>query len=908
LKKPFCGNPRREIILNNTNKIKAFFRSILFLLLFLLLLGASLPAGAASGDVVRTTMQNGLEVVVLRNALAPTVTVRLSYLAGSNEAPPGFPGMAHALEHMMFRGNKDLSAGQLASLTAAMGGRSNAFTQQTMTQYFFTVPADELETVLRIEAIRMENVSDSEELWTKERGAIQQEVAMDLSSPMYVFYSRLLAHMFAGSPYAHDALGTRASFNKTTSAMLKEFHDTWYVPNNAVLVIAGDVKPARTLGLVKRLFGRIPSRPLPPRPKINLEPLKPTEIRLASDLPYAMAIVAYRLPGYTNRDFAAAQILADVLDSRRGKIYGLAAEGKVLFSEFDNTTFKDVGLGYAVGGFPKDQDGKKVVGLLKGVIDGYLKNDIPEDLVKAAKRREIAAAEFRKNSIEGFAGEWARAVALEGRDSPDDDIDAIKKVTVSDVNRVARAYLKNQTAVVGLLTPQESGKPVPSKGFRGTESFIPEQIEAVSVPEWARKTVQLPAAPVSRIHPSETVLSNGLRLIIQPETISNTVSVYGRVKNTPELQEPAGQEGITEVLEGLFSYGTTTRDRLSFQKEVDDIAADLEVGRSFSLRVLSDHFERGIELLADNLLHPGMPLHAFTIVRQETAAHMAGKLQSPSYLSRRALLARLYPKNDPRQRQATPGSIKSLTLQQVKAYYKSTFRPDLTTIVIIGNVSSEKAKAVIEKYFHAWRADGPKPDTDLPAVPPNKPSTAVVPDKTRVQDRVTLVETLGITRSHPDYYPLNVGLHVLSGGFYATRLYRDLREREGLVYMVQAFLQARKTRSVFGVVYGCDPENVSRARTLVVRNLEQMRNNSIAPEELKRAKTLLLRQVPLSESSIGAIGETLLELAGEGLPLDEPVRGAKRYLNISAGEIQAAFSRWIRPDDFVQVTLGPVPR
>jgi zinc protease len=893
---------------NNSNKSKAFFGIILFFLFPFLLLWASFPAGAASGHAVRTTMQNGLEVVVLRNALAPAVTIRLNYLAGSNETPPGFPGMAHALEHMMFRGTKELSAGQLASLTAAMGGRSNAFTQQTMTQYFFTVPADELETVLRIEAIRMENVSDSEELWSKERGAIQQEVAMDLSSPMYVFYSRMLAHMFAGSPYAHDALGTRSSFNKTTGAMLKEFHDTWYVPNNAVLVIAGDVEPARVLDLVKRLFGHIPSRPLPSRPKIQLEPLKSTEIRLASDLPYAMAIVAYRLPGYANRDFAAAQILADVLDSQRGKIYGLAAEGKLLFSGFNNSTFKHVGLGYVVGGFPKGQDGENVVGLLKGVIDDYLKNGIPEDLVKAAKRREIAAAEFRKNSIEGLAGEWATAVALEGRNSPDDDIEAIRVVTTSDVNRVAREYLKNQTAVVGVLTPQESGKPVPSKGFRGTESFIPEQIKAVSLPQWARKTVQLPPAPVSGIHPSETTLSNGLRLIIQPENISNTVSVYGRIKNTPELQEPAGQEGITEVLEGLFSYGTTTHDRLSFQKEVDDIAADLKVGSSFSLRVLSDHFERGVELLADNLLHPGLPLRAFTIVREETAAHIAGKLRSPSYLSRRALLARLYPKNDPRQRQATPGSIKSLTVQQVKAYYKSTFRPGLTTIVVIGKLTTEEAKTVIQEYFHAWKADGPKPQTDLPVVPPNKPSTAEVPDKTRVQDRVTLVQTLGITRRHPDYYPLNVGLHVLSGGFYATRLYRDLREREGLVYMVQAFLQARKTRSVFGVVYGCDPGNVSRARTLVVRNLEQMRNNSITPEEMKRAKTLLLRQVTLSESSIRDIGEMLLELAVDELPLDEPVQGAKRYLKISAREIQAAFAKWVRPDDFVQVTLGPVPR
>jgi zinc protease len=873
----------------------------------LLCLFAFHAQSAAGSDILRATLKNGLKVVILNNTLAPVVTTRLTYLVGSNEAPQGFPGMAHAQEHMMFRGSKGLSAEQLASLTATMGGRSNAFTQQTATQYFFTVPADDLDTALRIEAIRMGNILDSQELWAKERGAIEQEVARDLSSPMYVFYSRLLAQMFAGTPYAHDPLGTRPSFDETTGAMLKKFHDTWYVPNNAVLVIAGDVDTARALALVKDLFGPIPAHPLPQRPRIRLRPLKSAEIRLASDLPYAMAIVAYRLPGYTNPDLAASQVLADVLDSQRGKIYGLAAEGKVLFAGFNNSTFRDVGLGYAVAGFPKGREGGKIVGLLKGAIDDYLKNSIPEDLVEAAKRREIAAAEFRKNSIEGLAGEWARALALEGKNSPDEVIEAIRKVTVSDVNRVALQYLKNRSAIVGLLTPHESGRPVPSRGFQGTESFGPKQTEAAALPTWARKAATVSSVPASKVHPHVFTLKNGLRLIIQPETISNTVSLYGRVKNTPELQEPKGQEGITDVLEGLFSYGTTTHDRLSFQKEVDDIAADLEVGRSFSLQVLSKHFDRGVELLSDNLLHPALPPRAFSIVRKETAARIAGKLQSPSYLSRRALLSRLYPKNDPRQREATPLSVSGLTLQQVKKYYKKVFRPDLTTIVIIGRVTPEEAKIAIEKCFGAWNAAGPIPETELPPVPPNRASTALVPDKSRVQDRVTLVQTLGITRAHPAYYPLNLGLHVLSGGFYATRLYRDLRKRAGLVYTVQAFLQARKTRSVFGVVYGCDPPNVSRARSLVISEVKEMRETPVTPDELDQARRLLIHQIPLSESSIKAIGESLLELASMDLPLDEPVRAAKRYLEITADQIRDAFARWVRPDGFVQITLGPSP-
>jgi zinc protease len=231
----------------------------------------------------------------------------------------------------------------------------------------------------------------------------------------------------------------------------------------------------------------------------------------------------------------------------------------------------------------------------------------------------------------------------------------------------------------------------------------------------------------------------------------------------------------------------------------------------------------------------------------------------------------------------------------------------LATIVVIGDISAESAKNLIQKYFGGWKAAGPKPRTDLPAVPPNKPSSAVVPDPSRVQDQVTLAQTLGLTRSHPDYYALQLGNHVLSGAFYATRLYRDLREEAGLVYTVESTLSAGKTRSSFKVVYACDPPNVMKARALAVRNLRQMQKEPVSSEELERAKALLIRQIPLSEGSLDGIASQFLTLSGLDLPLDEPLRAAKRYLELTAGQVQASMAKWIRPDDFVQITLGPKP-
>jgi zinc protease len=192
----------------------------------LLLTAIALPGLILAGtpkpgeEVTRATLDNGLRVVIVNSSLAPVVSTVMNYQVGSNEAPRGFPGTAHALEHMMFRGSPGLSGDQLTKIAAAMGGEFNAETEQSVTRYFFTVPKQDLDVALHIESIRMRSLLSTDALWNHERGAIEQEVAGDLSNPEFVFYSQLLAAMFRGTPYACDALGTQPSFDATTGAML----------------------------------------------------------------------------------------------------------------------------------------------------------------------------------------------------------------------------------------------------------------------------------------------------------------------------------------------------------------------------------------------------------------------------------------------------------------------------------------------------------------------------------------------------------------------------------------------------------------------------------------------------------------------------------------------------------------
>ncbi len=870
--------------------------------------GIFLISTALQAQVTRATLDNGLRVVIVRDPLAPVVTIEENFLVGANEVPAGYTGLAHAQEHMAFRGCQGLTADQISAIYAQLGGDMNADTQQNITQYFVTVPAADMNVALRIYSSCLADVEDSQAQWQEERGAIEQEVSRDLSNPTYKFITRLNHDLFAGTPYETDALGTDEAFNKTTGETLKNFYKTWYAPNNAILVVTGDVDPATALPEIKNLFGSVPRRDVPARAAIHLKPVTAESFTMESNLPYTLQFISYRFPGTSSPDYAASRILADVIASQRAALYDLVPQGKALGTEFGMAeSYPMASAAFALAAIPPNANPAPITAEIRKIMDGYAKNGVPADLVEASKKGEIAGAEFQNNSISELASLWSQSLAAEGRESPEQDVEAIKKVTIDDVNRVAKKYL-TEASITSTLKPAPSGKPVSSKGFGGTETTTSTPTKPVALPEWAEAAVKSLRIPDQRLHPSDVTLANGIRLIVQTEKTSPTVTLIGSIKTQDELETPAGKDGLSDILGGLFSYGTKTLDRLAFQKALDDIAASESAGANFSLKVLKQDFPRGVELLADNELHPALPQDAFKIVQEQTAQLAGGQLETPSYKTEHALLSGLLPANDPLLRQTTPATVGDVKYDELAAFYSKVFRPDLTTIVVIGDITPDEARSVIEKNFGAWKSAGQKPEVTLPPVPANKPGVVNVPDPSSVQDEVELAQELEMNRFSHDYYALQVGNHVLGGGFYATRLVRDLRQKAGYVYTINDSLEAGETRATYSIDYGCDPKNVSKARNMVVDELRDMQKNNVTPAELQQAKALLLRQIPLREASEDAVAGAYVARARIGLPLDEPNTAAKRYFDMTADDVRSAFSKFVDPANFVQVVRGPAPQ
>ncbi len=866
--------------------------------------GAAGLSGSVPEGVVRATLPNGLRIVIVPDRLAPVVSSALNYLAGSNDAPDGFPGTAHALEHMMFRGSEGLDRDQLAELGAQLGGVNNASTTETVTQYTYTVTAPDLPLVLRSEALRMRGLTLAEADWEHERGAIEQEVSRDLSSPFYTYAAQIRSILFAGTPYEHDALGTRPSFDATHTQLLRQFYERWYAPNNAILVIAGDVDPPAVLAEATDIFGDIPRRELPAHPSVTLSPVQPVILRLPTNFPFGLATLAYRMPGLKAQDFAAADILGDVLGSQRYAFYGLVPAGRALMAQFDYQAEPDVGFGLALAAFPTGGDPEPLLADMRRVLADAAANGVPAELVEAAKRQELAQLAFQNDSISGLASTWSRALASRGADSPEDLAQAYAAVTVADVNRLARDILDPDHAVTGILTPRSTGQPPANGGFGGGESFATTPDHPVTLPDWAA-TALASLPPSYKVAPPDvSTLPNGLRLIVQPERVSHTISVYGAVRSEAALEQPPGQDGIAAMMSRLFNEGTETRDRLAFRKALDDIGAVESAGASFSLRVLTSQFEPGMKLLAENELHPAFPPDAFAVTQQQLVQNLKGQLGTPSYLFSRAFNQALVPPGDPGLRVPTPETVTELKPEQLRAYYDATMRPDLATIVVIGDVSVEDARRVVAETFGAWQANGPAPAVDLPPVVPNRPSRVRVSDPSSLQDRVTLSETLAVPVSSPDRYTLELGNSILGSGF-SSRLLQDLRVKSGYVYSASSALHWDRTRSFYTVSFGADGVNVDKARALVLRDIKDMQSAPVTTAELNRVKAEILRLLPMQRANVRSIASLYLARVSLGLPLDSDARAEQAYRDITVADIQEAFARWLRPDDFAEVDQGP---
>ncbi|MBV9027209.1 MAG: insulinase family protein, partial [Candidatus Eremiobacteraeota bacterium] len=277
--------------------------------------------GPGDAGIFTTRLANGLRIVVVEDHAVPVIQSGVWYGFGSLEETPGKTGLAHALEHMLFRGTPQVSAGGLDDIIARLGARMNGETNYDYTHFYFEMPADKLDVALYVDADRMVHAAMRASDWAVERNAVLNEIDGDASSPFFNLLSRVRAAAFPGQPSGRTPLGERADVARATVADIERYYHEWYAPNNATLVVAGDVSHSVVFAKAQRYFGGIASRQLPPRP--NLRPTASSGKTVEAQFPFPFEVVdlAYSVPGDTERGAPEISTLSTLLENERSPFY-----------------------------------------------------------------------------------------------------------------------------------------------------------------------------------------------------------------------------------------------------------------------------------------------------------------------------------------------------------------------------------------------------------------------------------------------------------------------------------------------------------------------------------------------------------------------------------------------------------
>jgi zinc protease len=870
----------------------------------------TLPTGAAPPPVAQRTLANGLRVVVVQDHAAAVVQTAMWYGFGSLDEVPGKTGLAHGLEHMMFRGTHQVSGGGFDEIGARLGAIINADTNEDYTHYYTVMPADKVDLAIHLEADRIRGLLLRQSDWALEKGAVLSEYDSDDSQPVARLTEIVRATLYAGSPFARTPLGVREDIVRSTVEDLRGYYDHGYWPGDATLVVTGDVRPEAIFASAERWFSPIaagPSLQRTPEPAPTASP-KPS-VATVGDYPYTVVDLAFRIPGDLGADAAATQVFANLVNSERSTFYRALVASKLTlaYQAFPDTSLHD-GIFHVLLSVTPGRSADEARRAFETTLAGIRSDGVDPALLDAAKTMYARSAVYARDAISGLGDRYGYAYGVEGRDPSVDDKE-VAALDTAAMNRAVRTYFA-AAQVVGVLQPRAATPGAganPSVGGAVSDDFSNRAPSGpIVLASWVQAALHEPPRISSHIDPRTFVLPNGLRLYVQPVHANPTVFVNGTIELSPAF-DPPGKTGLGALASTLVAYGSARYDFEAQRRVADELGAEIQLGANFNAHGLARDLDRILDVLADGVQHPTYPPQYVALVRDQELAAISRRNQNPDYQADRAFASLLYAPGDPALRQETTASVRAIDVPSLRAYAQRYFRPDRTTIVVAGDLTSDDVHASIVRAFGAWATRGPRPEPHVPPLPPTRPVTRVIP-----AERAAVAVRMGqraIPRTSPDFYAYNLLNTILGGGgTFDTRLMHEIRERRGLVYGVSSSLIADRNRGILEIDLGANPANVIPAITLVRSEVRRMTTQPVAGAELSRAKEKLIASTLVGEQSTQTIVSRLENIALYRLPPRYYATLGMRYGPIDPRSVLGVARRYIRPDDFATVFEGPPPR
>ena len=870
------------------------------------------------------TLKNGLHVLTARDTSTPNVTVQVWYGVGSKDDPQGRSGFAHMFEHMMFKATRDMPAEHMDRLTEDVGGMNNASTWDDFTNFYEVIPANHLEVLLWAEAQRMSSLSVDEANFKSERAVVEEELRQSyLANP----YGRLSLALRDASydvhPYKRSTIGSIGDLDAATVPDVKAFHDTFYRPSNANLIVVGNYDPKVLDAWVDRYFGDVGNPNLPaPRVTVVEPPRKgPKTVTVyAPNVPLPAVNISYAIPAASNRDLSALRIADAILSSgdssrlNHDLVYDRQIAQSIGSDAGRNAQPSLFQVQAVMAGGKTLDEGETA---LRDEVKRLQTAPVPADELARAKNQLVASALEERETDEGQAFDIGFALMVEGDAArANSDIQELEAITAADVQRAAQTYLRDdRRVVVRYLDDSQRPKgetPAPDLAQFSPHvdaDVLPAGLKAAPPPESLPRAAPTPGAPLTAAPPQieERTLANGLRVIVAKTSNVPLVTAELTVRSGG-ARDPRGLAGLADMTGDLLQKGTSTRSASQIAEEIEAAGGSLKSetsydGSGLTLTVLADQLPATLPIMAEAARHPAFAPEEIERLRRQKLDDLSVELKQPGSLA--ALAAAPVVFGADRYGHAlggTPASVTRITRADIMAAYLADYRPDQGLLVLTGDIDAEQGFALAEKAFGDWATPSARRSEGVKVDLPHPPRVVVIDLPAAGQAAVTVAApTIG--RADPRYYAVR-SINAVLGGGYSARLNEEVRIKRGLSYGASSRVDARASVGLFTATAQTKNASAAEVAGLVLDEVKKLGAAPIPPTEFAARKASLTGNYGRAIDTSAGMAGVLTSDALYGVDLREVGLYTQKVNAVTAAEAEAAAPAAVDPASASVIVVG----
>jgi len=874
-------------------------------------------------DYQHRTLANGLQVYTLQDRSSPTVSVQVWYNVGAKDDPNGRSGFAHLFEHILSRMTRNIPRGYINTLVEDVGGSRNASTGPDFTNYFEVVPSHFLETMLWTHAERMDRLVVDQSIFEAERSIVQEELRQRVLAVPYGRLQRfvMIENSWVALPYHRPSIGSIEELNAATVDDVLAFHDAYYRPDNASLIVAGDFDQAQLDTWIDEHFGPItaPDRPIPRFEVTEPERTGPRSVTAyAPNVPLPAIVWSYPAPQVDHPDTAALQVMDAILtQGDNSRFYQALVRGGVASSAGAyNYQLEDGGFYGPQVIVSSESDIEAAEAALQAEIDRLRTGGVTEAELAEARTEILAQALRSRQTAMGRGFALGQSIADTGDpDWADRNLAAVAAVTADDVLRVARTWLRDDRRV-SIRYLDESRRPegvtdpvAPALGRYGLDLPANQRPLVTHASDEERIAPPAPIAPRTPTPPqfSERTLSNGLRVIVARAGDQPWFSSVLMVRGGDAAE--GGPGAVNEYMAEMLTRGAGDMSATDIAARIEQLGGSISAGggadrQTLSVSAPAVNAEQAAALMATVARNPTFAGSELEQYRSEAIDGYRVAMRQPGNIAAEVSTRLLFGGATYGEGSTTEAQQRAVTAEQLARFHSTWWRPDNATLLIGGSMEPEAAFALAQEMFGDWRA----PAAALPALAPlagdNPGPRVVVVDMGAAAGQAAVQISLrSVPRDDPDYYALALANAVLGGGSNG-RLFQEVRARRGLSYGSYSSLSQASEAGRLTLTAQTRNEAAAETTGVMLDQLDSLIDTPADQGAIDRRTNFLNGSFGRQIETTAGLTSALAGFSALGLPLDEVSNYPRAVDAVTAQDVARISAARIDPSQAVIVIVG----